>query len=113
MVKTTKYVIFLGLQNGYFVAKKGVWPKKVAITYDIEKAKLYSSHSGAELGATELYDELPQIVTVEVTVEAIAMGEVITREAIETIKREKLESQMEKQRNELLDNWNKEQGING
>lgn len=83
------------------------------VTFNIEEAKLYMSYGGAEKGARQLYNDLPQIMTVEIEITPIAMGEVITREAIDQRKIDKLEGQIDKKRQEILENWNREQGIDG
>lgn len=109
-MKATKYILYLSKTNSYFVNKsREDWPVKIITTYDIEKAKFYQSESGAKMGAIQLYDELPQIITVEIEIKPISMGEVITREAVEVKKKETLNNKYSKLQEDLLTNWNKEQ----
>lgn len=118
----TRYVLFLETQNGYFLnfkedetTKTG---QRATVTFEIEKAKIYTTKRGAMDAATGLYDELPHLVTAEMSLEPVGMGDVITktqileaREEREVKKRERLLNKMEKERETALAAWNQEQGI--
>ena len=116
MEKATKYLIFLSKRNTYFKGRDE--GHQIIETQVLAKAKWYESFSGAESASYSLLEENPQIMTLEVNIEPIGLSEVITKSKWESTqnekdnkRREKFISTLDKQRDEIIANWNREQGL--